>query len=341
MKPSRIWSMVLGGYPRSRRARHALRDYERGAIAYGEAEERVIEAGLIVIGVQLASGNLYIVDGMVDWHDPFRPFVEAWRNAYPDGLLRYFDNNFFYRIPVFTDDPEPSRLVLAPRVLRFRELVEPAQLKVVVPGPVTFALMSRREADMSVEELAESIARILSMEVREAVKAGASLVQIDEPMLTDPEASRDQAVLAAELASRIASEAGARSALALYFDVPKPEVYEALLDSKVDMLILDVADAPTRALELLKSKGFGGHTPGLGLINARQIYDDRYSLVASALKELIGSIDSEELAVTTTTWLDLIPFRYSIRKTYLLGLYTERLAAELGLEHVTPLRPAG
>lgn len=283
----------------------------------------------------------HVVDGMVDWHDPFRPFADAWRNVHVDGLLRYFDNNFFYRIPVFSDEPEPSRLVLAPRVRRFKALAEPAEFKVVVPGPVTFAFMSKPPDGMKPEDLAEAIAGALAHEAKEAVAAGASYVQIDEPILADPDATRDQAVLAAELASRIGMEAGSRAGVAVYFDVPKREIFEALLEAKVDVLSLGIADAPGRALDLISTVGFGGHTPGLGLINSRQIYDDDYTYTRELAEKTIKSVEAEEAIITTTAWLDLIPYRYSLRKTSLLGWYTEMMSRDLGVEYVSPLRALG
>jgi 5-methyltetrahydropteroyltriglutamate--homocysteine methyltransferase len=205
----------------------------------------------------------------------------------------------------------------------------------VVQGPVNFALISSRGFESTVEELASAIAKLLANEVKYAVEAGASMVQIDEPILADPDASRDDALLAVELANLIAKAAGgAKTVLALYFDVPRPDIYDALLNAKVNCISLDIVDAPGRALKLVESKGFGGHCGVLGLINSRTIYDDplvELEELASKLAKLSGG---DELGITTTTWLDLIPFKYSLKKTRLLGLLTSRLAEKFGWELV-------
>lgn len=323
----RVWASTLGGFARSRLVRRVLRDYELGLVSYGDVEKVLLEASSAVIGVQVASGLAYVNDGMLDWHDIFRPFVESWRNVTPTGLLRFFDNNFFYRIPRFTGLPEPSRLVWAPRVRKFAPIAEPSGFKVVLPGPVTFALMSSNESGYSLEELSEAIAKLLAGEARAAVEAGASMVQIDEPTLADPEASRDSAVLAAELSSRIASASGpAKTLLALYFDVPRADVYEELLNSKVQCLSLDLIDAPERALKLLASKGFGGHCAVLGLVNSRAVHDDPIDRLSSIAEEALKDYRGEEAGLTTSTWLDLIPYDYSVRKARILGLLAEKLA---------------
>jgi methionine synthase II (cobalamin-independent) len=59
-----VWASPLGGYPRSRVVRRALRDYERGLLGYGELERVVGEATAVIIGSQLSSGVSHVVDGI-------------------------------------------------------------------------------------------------------------------------------------------------------------------------------------------------------------------------------------------------------------------------------------
>ncbi len=325
-----VWTSPLGGYPRSRIVRRALRDYERGLLGYGELERVISEASAVIIGSQLSSGISYVVDGMIEWHDIFRPFIESWRNVTASSLLRYFDNNFFYRIPVFTGEPEANRLVWAPRVRRYAPLAEPSGFKIVIPGPLTFTLMSVNKSGYSSEELAEAIAKLMANEVKAAVEAGASMVQVDEPMLTDPDTTRDEALLAVDLVNTITASAGqAKTVLALYFDVPKSDVFDVILNAKVNCISLDVIDAPERALKLIESKGFGGHCSVLGLINSRTIYDDPVDRLTELALTIAKGSRVEELGITTTTWLDLIPYSYSLRKTHLLGILASRVSGSV------------
>jgi 5-methyltetrahydropteroyltriglutamate--homocysteine methyltransferase len=331
----RLAAQVLGGYPRPRAVRRALRSAEAGELGLGEKLRSVIFASSQVIGVQLASGLSVVVDGMLDWHDIFRPFASTWRNVTPTALLRYFDNNFFYRIPLFTGEPEPVEPILPPRVRLFAPLAEPARLKVVVPGPVTFALMSEVRGDIKREDLAEAIANLLADEVRKSVEAGASFVQIDEPILSDPDASRDDASLAADLASRIASAAGgAETMISIYFYPVKRDVYEEVLNAKVDYVMVDAVAGGGRPASLVGELGGARRGAALGVIDARNIYADRFEEV-KALAETAarGLRERDTLILTTSTWLDLIPYNYSIKKTRLLGIYAERVAEELSLEY--------
>jgi len=325
----KVWGMVLGGYPRGRLSRYTLRDAERGRIAGVDRLRGLYASHAELIGVQKAAGLPIVVDGMVDWHDILRPFAQSWRNVSVDGLLRFFDNNFFYRIPVFTGEPDIIEPVLAPRVRDFQLLADPAGLKVVVPGPVTFARLSINKTELDAAELAEKIANALRVEVELAFEAGASMVQVDEPFLSDIDAARDDGVLAAELVNRIISGYEDRSVLAVYFAPPKPEVYDAILEVKARYLALDLVDLRERAVKLVEEKGFGGHVPVLGLIDARRIYDDNIEEGAELATRLA---EGDEVVLTTSAWLDLIPYRYSLRKTYLLGRLVEKTAEKTGGE---------
>ncbi|MEM0066262.1 MAG: hypothetical protein QXT76_01685 [Sulfolobales archaeon] len=326
-----VWCSPLGGFPRNRVLRKTLRDYEKGLISYEELEKVLVSSSLVVLGVQISAGMRYVTDGLLDWHDLFRPFVSAWRNVTPTNLLRYFDNNFFYRIPLFTGKPEASSYVWAPRVRRYIAFTEPAEIKVVIPGPVTFAYMSKNSAGISQEELASSIADLLASEVKLAVEAGASMVQIDEPILSDPDISPDAGMLAAELVSRIARSAGSsKTVLALYYGTPQPGVYDKVLESKVTCVSVDIGDSPSSSLKLVKAKGFGSHCAVLGLVNARTIYDDPLDTLVEIATEILRNYDGSEVGITTTTWLDLIPYEYSISKLRNLRILANKLLSKLG-----------
>jgi len=321
---------VLGGYPRSTRLRKALRRLEeRGEAELTEVQRIIYEETLVVVGAQLGAGMYSVVDGMLDWHDPLRPFAEAWRGVYINGLLRWFDNNFFYRIPVFVEEPDPKRLVLAPRVRMLRSILPDwARIRVVVPGPYTFTKLSKNRTGRDDRELMGLIAKLLAEEVRRAVEAGASVVQVDEPMFADVDAKPDEASEAVEAINTMFKAAGStETRLAIPYNVPSPDVYERILDVKARTIILDFVDAFERGLKLVKEKGVGGHELGAGIIEARNIYIEPYERFASQLDAIISVYNGDRLLITTSTWLDLIPLHYAIEKTKILGCYTARYAS--------------
>ncbi len=282
-----------------------------------------------IIGAQKAAGLPVVVDGMVDWHDIFRVFVRSWRNVSVNGLLRYFDNNFFYRIPVFTGEPDIIEPVWPQRVRELSLIADPSTLKIVLPGPVTMAKMSKTtETGISVEELARLIANLLRREVELTLEYNV-YVQIDEPILSDRRASPSDAELAVELAEEIAGPALDRAIIAVYFDFPGREVLERLVESKIRYIMLDIADSPARARE--NAIPLSGHVPVLGLVDGRRIHTDRLSDKLMKPVRVLAE-GAGEIVVTTTTWMDLIPYRYALKKTMIVSEMVREVASMLGGE---------
>ncbi len=325
-----VWGMLLGGFPRSKIARYALRDKERGLISYTDYTRVMLEIHSEIIGIQKANGFPVVVDGMVDWHDIFRPFALAWRNTSINGLLRFFDNNFFYRIPEFVEEPDIIEPVWASRVLTYKDLADPAKLKIVFPGPFTFTKMSHNKSDLSEEDLARAITNIIIREI-ELVKQFDVFIQIDEPLLSDRMLSKNDIESYMDLWNRIAKETGDRSILSIYFDAPSNEVYEALLDLRFRYISLDFIDTPERSYNLIREYGIRDHIPVLGVVDARRIHDDKLSeIMIKTIKRLYD--ESGEIVLTTSTWMDLIPYKYAVKKVHILSKLVNEVAKELGTE---------
>ncbi len=325
-----VWGMILGAYPRSRLARYTLRDRERGILDYTQYTSRLLMIHSEIIGVQKAHGLPVVVDGMVDWHDIFRPFIKRWKNVSIDGLLRYFDNNFFYRIPVFTGEPDPLEPVWLPRIRQFKNLAEPSSLKIVLPGPFTFVNLSQNASDLSKTELAESITSILKSEI-ELVKEESVFIQVDEPLVGDRRLSKEEVEEYLDYWNEIASLSSENSAIAIYFDAPRKEVFDIVLESKFKYVSVDVIDSKRRAIELLEKTGLPGHVPVLGIVDARRIHEDSLDdELLTMIKKL--SKESHEIVLTTTTWLDLIPYTYALKKTKILSKFVDIVSEKIGLE---------
>ena len=289
---------------------------ELGEASLLEATRAVIEDSVMLLGVQLAAGVDAVADPVIDWHDLLRPFAEAWRGVWVDGLNRWFDNNFFYRIPVVEELPDPQRLVTPPRVKALRcMLPEWVAIRVTLPGPVTFTRLARIRGGLDEVRVAERVAEILALEAEKSVANGASVVDIHEPFLGDIDARPEDGELAARLASMIASrvEGKARVRLLTYYAPPRPEVWEKLAEAKVDAVMIDYVDSPGKAEEALSR--WAPRRLILGLVNARSIYPEDPRRVADDAKRLAYKYNVEELVVAMSAPVDLIPLRYAVEKT--------------------------
>ncbi|MCQ4385174.1 MAG: hypothetical protein NO115_04250, partial [Sulfolobales archaeon] len=89
----------------------------------------------------------YFTAGLMRFDDPVDAMVSLLKNVEKNGLVRFYDNNFYYRVPVIKGKLEPSEgedyakdLETARNVIK--DLKLKAKLKLTVVGPLSFALLS-------------------------------------------------------------------------------------------------------------------------------------------------------------------------------------------------------
>ncbi|MEB3756459.1 MAG: hypothetical protein GSR79_06335 [Desulfurococcales archaeon] len=326
-----VFCSVLGGYPRNRRVRHLVRDYGEGKLSSSEFYNTLMEESVFLVGVQRALDCKCIVDGMLEWHDILRPFVNSWRGVYSSSLLRYFDNNFFYRIPVFHEAPEPMNYTLSTRFNMIKEYLSGSLYKAVIPGPATFVALSKNETGKDDVWLATKIAEALNNELRK-LDGNNVIIQVDEPALTDKELYDRTKTHLDEIYGSLLSGLNMHVRISVYFGCVIEDAYIELLDIKgLDFITLDSVDCK-KINTLIKEYGVKNRKLGLGVIEARDIYEDDYNKVKASIIRVIEEYDGDlsSLHLTTSTWLDLIPYEYAVRKTGILSYYSNRIKEEVG-----------
>jgi 5-methyltetrahydropteroyltriglutamate--homocysteine methyltransferase len=126
----------------------------------------------VAAAVQQAAGVDFLGDGMLRWHDLFRPLVEASEGLEPGALTRFLDTNTFYRAPSVTGTPRLRR----PLDGRYVPPL-PGPRLVTLPSPYAFA----KDTGLKPRELAEAV---LAPEIR---AVDAELVVLAEPFLAREE----------------------------------------------------------------------------------------------------------------------------------------------------------
>src|SRR2546428_221600 len=103
-----IKTTVLGAYPKPpeegkpftlRKTLHAL---ERGDVTQEDVTAAVRELTKEMIAEQEAAGIDLVTSGHASWEDILTPFARHMAGFEIGGLIRWFDNNVYYRRPVAT-----------------------------------------------------------------------------------------------------------------------------------------------------------------------------------------------------------------------------------------------
>ncbi|HEV3407112.1 MAG TPA: hypothetical protein VG079_00365, partial [Gaiellaceae bacterium] len=170
-------AFVPGIYPRSEALVQATRDLDRGRTTQEAVDEQAARDLDALLRAQEQAGVDLLADGMLAWHDLFRPLVEASAGLELGPLTRFLDTNTFYRAAHAAGDaPRLERALDERYVPRL-----PGPRLVTLPSPFAFAVAS----GVPQRELAEGV-----LKPQLDALADVDLVVLAEPFLaraSDPD----------------------------------------------------------------------------------------------------------------------------------------------------------
>jgi 5-methyltetrahydropteroyltriglutamate--homocysteine methyltransferase len=187
-----------GSYPRigdtaaGQRHRRAYAQRERGEISEAEWQTLEDEVTREVIVEQVGAGIELPTDGQIRWYDPVSHVARELEHVTINGLLRYFDTNCYFRQPVVAGRLARRRPILLREFEVARAAAASGPVKPVLTGPYSLACGSILEGGYRDRRaLAHAYAEVLAAEVTDLARAGAELVQIDEPFVLQHQEDMD------------------------------------------------------------------------------------------------------------------------------------------------------
>ena len=326
----RILTASAGSYPRIgetpelaqlRRTIGAWERKEASADELRAAEDALVRAAL---ADQLEAGLDFVTDGQVRWYDPVSHLAGKLAGIEINGLLRLFDTNFYFRQPVVRGAVKrQDGMVLSEYEFARAHCSKP--VKPVLTGPYTLARSSivSNGAYKGVEALTEAYAQALAPEIEALARAGAELIQIDEPAILKQPAHLP--VLERALAALAARKGKAQLALHLSFGDPQP-LYDRLQKLPVDVLSLDFTYNP-KFIEHVASAG-SDKLLGLGLVDARNTRLEDAASVAKLTERILSRAKGDACYLTTSCGLEFLPRDRARAKLKLLAQIRSRLEGQ-------------
>lgn len=219
-----------------------------------------------VIRDQERTGIDIVTDGQVSWTDPVSHLLrhlDGVRLGEPEFFL---DSNLQFRPAIIQ---AKLRHRATPTLAEYRQAREVSDrvVKPVLIGPYTLARSARiaTTAYRTVADLAADLSIVLAQEVHDLAQAGASLVQIEEPLLLR---HGEDVRLARELLEPLKVAAGdsTQLAVATYLGDAEP-LYAQLNSLPADVIAVDLVGSP-RLADVIADTGSGkilalGVTDGL------------------------------------------------------------------------------
>jgi 5-methyltetrahydropteroyltriglutamate--homocysteine methyltransferase len=176
----RVIAYQHGIYPRSEDLVAATRGLERARASQHEVDQRIDADLADFVRTQRDAGLDCFSDGLLRWQDIFRPLVGVWKGVDAHTLVRWFDNNSFFRAPEITERPSVESNL--PAVFDSGTLVPEPRLA-TLPSPYLFsrAADTQRNRNDLMRELARYVLRPV---VEGLAERGYRVVHLQEPWLT-------------------------------------------------------------------------------------------------------------------------------------------------------------
>jgi 5-methyltetrahydropteroyltriglutamate--homocysteine methyltransferase len=205
----------VGESPLDQQIRTILRARDRGEATDDEVREVEDGVSTIVVAEQSRAFIDVVTDGLVRWEGPLSHIAKHLDGVAARDLARWFDTNFYDRRPEVVG----AIAHRAPFLVHDYEIaaaVGTKPVKMVLPGPVTFARLAVDRHYHDLAALARAVATALSHEVAALRRAGATFFQLDEPLLCR---HSEDASLVEETAGTVFTAAGegATTILSTYF----------------------------------------------------------------------------------------------------------------------------
>jgi 5-methyltetrahydropteroyltriglutamate--homocysteine methyltransferase len=311
----------IGDAPELQSLRRTIAAVDRGERTAADLAGAQNELTRKAVAEQLRAGIELVTDGQVRWNDPVSHLAGKLEGVKVNGLLRFFDTNFYFRQPVLTGRPRRrGELVVTDYTFArnaLGSLPTPADragklaVKPVLTGPYTLARLSLVEdhAMGGLEARAMAYAEALATEVGALADAGAEFIQVDEPAILKYPGEWEVFAKALDPLVRAKQEAvkrGRRIQLALYFYfqdcVPH---YERLVALPVDLVGLDFSYNP-KLVDTIAAAG-SPIALGLGLVDGRNTMLENPETVARQIEKILPRITGQRACLGPSCGLEYLP----------------------------------
>jgi 5-methyltetrahydropteroyltriglutamate--homocysteine methyltransferase len=270
-----------------------------------EIQEVAIKAAVKdqeLAGIDIVSDGELRRDNDVDYFLARIPGVNIPQRAKTD-YFDYYDAEVTRPLPELPEEPGAGSTGLAlADDYRFTRQLTHKPIKFSFTGPFSLSRRIRDDAYSEPGDLVRALARRLNAEARELAKAGAELLQIDEPFLAG---YPDQVELAIEAVNIVTEGVNATWALHVCYGnrYARPSweghydfLFPAVKAARVDQVVLEFARKGLDDLRLIRQHGWDSWL-GLGVIDVKNPEVEAAELVASRIRRALEYVPAERLMI--------------------------------------------
>lgn len=311
-----------GIHPRSEDVVAATRGLERGRTSADEVADAFKKDRVEFVEVQQEAGVDLFSDGLLRWQDIFRPLVEATEGMEARTLVRWFNNNSFFRAP----EPGDEFRLSTPLPSVFEESDDIPQPRVAtLPSPYLFSRGAQTTRDRN-ELMVELAGAILRPVATALAGRGYKVIQLQEPWLVyfgaDEAAWSPFEKALADINEGIGGQADL--VLHTYFGDAAP-VIDRLRDLPVDAVGVDLVETDFEALGKGWNVGFLA-----GCLDGRRSVVEPVEDTVRYARRIAETLEPPRFYLSSNCDLEFLPRDVAREKVLRLGEIARRLKEELG-----------
>jgi len=322
-----------GLYPLPDPAKEELADlkgHQKGDLVDGDEAEAVRDAydraRETVVGWQADAGLDRAAEGQLRWDDMLAHPLTVHDSVETGGIVRYYDNNNFYRDPQVRGELTFSGDVAA-ELEAAADLRPESPLQAVLPGPYTLADLATDEQYGDAAAFLDAVAEFLAGEVG-AFPDHETLFLLEPSLVADPPGDGEDE-RASEAIDRVAAATDADVVAYTYWGSLTETVHAHLLDAGVDAVGYDLVSDHESSAYNVQEYGTKDDV-ALGVIDGGNTLVESADTVAERVewfRERTPAADFDRIYLTPNTELFYLP----VNK---VGPKLEALSAAAALEEV-------
>lgn len=291
-----VKSFVVGIFPRPPKLINIWKAYERGEVDKEELDVVYREHIKNIVDLYVENKLFIVHDPQSNWHDHFRPFT-SFDGIEPGPLTRFYENNTFFKRPIFNDIPRFSEDILHNYISRN---IDGRVDGISIPGPHMWITHSIFKGVDNVKTITTMLLDI----VKYLIDIGYRWIFLHEPSIVYYKPDR--------------------------YMVEK--LYENLKIYRQNLVIHTyfggVGDALVRLGEMgfrysidmrwnsLNDIEYGEPPPILGVIDGQNTLMEDPSNIARIIYDKFGEVD---IWISNNVDLDYLPYEYALKKVEIIA----------------------
>ncbi|WP_430505532.1 5-methyltetrahydropteroyltriglutamate--homocysteine methyltransferase [Haloparvum sp. PAK95] len=219
-----------------------LKGHQKGDLLSGDEGPEIVETydevRTELVDDQLGAGLDRVNEGQARWDDNIAHPLTIHDSVETGGIVRYYDNNNFYRDPQVVDELTFSGDVAGELEAATDVLAGEAPLQATLPGPYSLADLATDEYYGDDAEFLAAVAEFLAGEV-EAFPEHETLFLLEPSLVENPPGDGADA-RASEAIDTVAAATDAEVVVHSYWGAFEEKVYAHLLDADIDAVGFDL-----------------------------------------------------------------------------------------------------